>query len=293
MKEDKKKSDDYRAFFDMSHDLMLRVGRKGDILEVNKRWYERLGGGQGRYTGRDWLEAVHPEDHALVHERLNASRKRSMTGGGEIRLQGEDGSDVWVKWEESVDEDGEQRYLVFKDISIQKRFEEELHRIEAIDGLSGAYNRRYFLNRAFEELLRSVRYESKISLLLIDIDRLTAVNEGHSQFTGDQVIRKVAQICLKTLRNTDLFGRLGGGEFGCLLVETPLSGAEIIAERIRTSFAENELVLPKTVLPVTVTIGLCHRKEGDVSIEEILKRAQSALQRGKSAGGNCVCISDQ
>jgi len=282
------KKNEYRLFFDHSHDLMMRVSCDGAVLEVNKQWCERLGHDPDHYLGENWIEWVYPDDYEQVNIRCNGKKKESVREGVEFRLMKQDGSALWVKMDDWAQEDLDERYLIFKDISIQKRFEEELHRIELTDELSGAYNRRHLLNRAFEELLRSVRYESDISLLLIDIDRLTAINEEYGQFTGDQVIRKIAQICMNALRNTDLFGRMGAGEFACLLVETPISGADIIAERIRRAIAENELAMTNCSLSVTVTVGLCGRREGDVSIEEILIRAQNALGQGKSFGGNCV-----
>lgn len=277
----------YRLFFDMSHDLMALVDEQGLILEVNRRWCQRLGGSENQLLGRNWIDWVALEDQPQVSHVLQEMKSPACEGIG-LRLLQQDGGELWVKWDAWSEEEGRERYLLFKDISMQKRFEEELRRVELTDELSGVYNRRYFLNRAFEELLRSVRYRSEISLLLMDVDRLKNINEGYGQYTGDQVIRKVGQICSRTLRNTDLLGRMGGGEFAALLVETDHAGAEIIAGRIRSAISGTDLLLQNGPLPVTVTIGLCSRQPGDSSIDEMLQRAQQALKSGKAAGGDRV-----
>lgn len=293
MRADSDQDNAYRIFFDMCHDLMLLVDDQGRIRKVNKRWCERIGGLADLYLGQDWLGWVAAQDRSRADANLRGDDRQVPREGLDLRLLKQDGKELWVKWDVCADDNTGGLFFVFKDISLQKRFEEELHRIELKDELSGAFNRRYFLNRSFEELLRSVRYESGFCMMVIDIDRLTEVNERFDQFSGDQAIRKVAQICMKTLRSTDLFGRMGGGEFACLLIETTLPGAEIIAERICHAIADHELELSACSLPVTVTIGLCSRKDSDVSIEDILKRTQNALRRGKAAGGNRVQTEDQ
>lgn len=293
MSEEKRENGTVRAFFNISHDLMVQLDADGIIQDCNSTWCERLGGRADGFLGRPFLDFVDTDDQNRMQDLLGHEGPHFSGGGFEMRLLHGDGSVVWVKPAAQKLSDPPIWVMAFKDLTVQKRFEAELHRSELIDDLSGAYNRRYFLNRAFEELLRSVRYQSEISLLLINLDGLADINEQYSQYAGDQVIRKSAQTCLKTLRNTDLFGRMGDGAFACLLVETPLEGALVIADRIRSAIAGNEIVYRDSLLTITASVGVSGRSGSDVSIEEMLNRAQNALNEAKQAGGNRVAKAAQ
>jgi diguanylate cyclase (GGDEF)-like protein/PAS domain S-box-containing protein len=278
----------FRVFFDMSTDLMILVGAGDEILEANGSWCRGLGLSLDGCLGRVWRDFLSPRDQDRTFPGTGPDAGAGTASGLELALLHQDGTERPVLVFMQPAERPDQRCLVFRDLTLMKRFEEELRRVQLMDELSGALSRRHFLNRSFEELLRSVRYQSDMTLLLIDIDGLGGVNERHGQYKGDQIIRRVARICMKKLRNTDLFGSLGGGTFAALLVETPLSGARVIAERLREFIALDEVFLDGVMVAVTVSQGLCGREAGDVSIEEMLGRAESLLRRAKMAGGNCV-----
>lgn len=288
MMSDRQKQGDYRVFFDLSSDLMLRVDDQGRILEANKSWFSRLGLNPELCLGQNWRNFVAPQDHVLVEPDLEAVPGKQGSTGRSLSLIHQDGSELSVIWQQHPDLSAGESCHLFRDQSLVKRFEDELRKVQLVDDMSGALSRRHFLNRAFEELLRSVRYQSDMTLLLIDIDDLGGINDRHGQYHGDQVIRRVARLCMQKLRNTDLFGRMGGGTFAALLVETPVDGAQVIAERLRELIAEEELFASQEPVRVTVSLGLSGKETGDVSIEDMLNRTETILSRAKSAGGNCV-----
>jgi diguanylate cyclase (GGDEF)-like protein/PAS domain S-box-containing protein len=165
----------------------------------------------------------------------------------------------------------------------------ELHVLAATDHLTGLPNRRHFLGRAKEEIDRSNRYGLPMVFLMIDIDHFKAINDAHGHDAGDAVLKAMAVALHAALRTSDLTGRLGGEEFGVLLVQTGPDEAALIAERLRRSFEHICLESRLGTLCFTVSIGLAvFRGSGD-SLEELMKRADQALYKAKESGRNQVC----
>jgi len=102
-----------------------------------------------------------------------------------------------------------------------------------IDGLSGLFNRRYFMELADAEVQRCQRYGRPLSVMMFDIDHFKQVNDNYGHEAGDRVIVKISQISKGTIRNTDLAGRIGGEEFCVILPETDEKAAMVLAERLR------------------------------------------------------------
>jgi len=168
--------------------------------------------------------------------------------------------------------------------------EESLRRMATTDPLTGAANRRRFLDAADAEAHRFRRYGRPYSLLMLDIDHFKGVNDTYGHAAGDQVLIETARRCGGALRMGDLFGRLGGEEFAALLPETGAEEARILAERLRRSVAEVEVPAPNGAIRVTVSIGVAEASEGGGTAEAVLALADGALYRAKEAGRDRVII---
>ncbi len=162
------------------------------------------------------------------------------------------------------------------------------------DGMTGVYNRRHFDETLKEELRRAVRTGKPVSLLMIDIDHLKALNERHGDAAGDECLRYIAQRLRMTLRRPeDIVARYSGEEFAVILPGSNAEGALHIAEMLRADVMALEIANEGSdVAPVvTVSIGVCSK---GISIGEmptgILALADSALYRAKQSGRNCVQI---
>src|SRR5688572_10544252 len=105
------------------------------------------------------------------------------------------------------------------------------------DPLTGVYNRRHLEQHLAAELAFAERHESSISVILIDLDHFKRINDEHGHLTGDVVLERVAGVVASQIRTEDMLARYGGEEFIIVLRETPLAGAEILAERIRRAVA--------------------------------------------------------
>src|SRR5262249_55684488 len=119
----------------------------------------------------------------------------------------------------------------------------ELTRLATVDELTGLFNRRFFLRRLGDEIDRAMRYESPLSLLILDVDHFKRVNDALGHVVGDEVLAALAGVIRSTFRRTDVAARYGGEEFCALLPQTDRGGAEQVAERLRQSFAVQPIEL--------------------------------------------------
>lgn len=164
----------------------------------------------------------------------------------------------------------------------------ELTRLATTDTLTGTHNRRYFLERAHEELKRSGRHDRPLGFLMLDVDHFKRVNDSFGHVVGDRVLQTLVAGAQATLRQTDIFGRIGGEEFAALMPETHPEEALFAAERLRRALAERDTMTPTGNVHVTVSIGLTHPKQPDETLEDLLERADRALYRAKQSGRNRV-----
>ncbi len=168
----------------------------------------------------------------------------------------------------------------------------ELHRLSALDGLTGIANRRAF-NQALErEWLRAVRKQSEVSLLLVDIDHFKQYNDCYGHQAGDDCLKNIANaMSLVVQRPADLVARYGGEEFVLLLPDTDAAGAERVAEKLQRTVAT--LAIPhqasSTCGTVSMSIGICvMRPVKGESSQRLIACADRALYRAKALGRNRI-----
>jgi diguanylate cyclase (GGDEF)-like protein/PAS domain S-box-containing protein len=222
---------------------------------------------------------------------------RTLMGGkpwrGEIVNRRKDGS---LSEEELIiapviDGNGEIHHFigVKQDISERKRMEEELRIQATTDVLTGLPNRRYFLSRAEGELSRIKRGKAGVAtVIMLDIDLFKNVNDTYGHGIGDMVLKDLAKIISNTLRRSDSPGRLGGEEFVVLLPETTAERGLLFAERLREKLTNSSVVTDAGIINYTASFGITAMTDADVSVSEVLERADEALYRAKRNGRNRV-----
>jgi diguanylate cyclase (GGDEF)-like protein/PAS domain S-box-containing protein len=172
---------------------------------------------------------------------------------------------------------------------------EELKRLNRIfkersirDGLTGLFNHHYFYKVLNRDFLLAARSGCDLACILLDLDYFKGINDSYGHPCGDQVLKKVAQVIRRTVRQTDIVARYGGEEFAVLLPATDLAGAEVTAEHIRAAIARQNFHLGESSLNVTASLGvasLCaHRPR---TPQELLAAADQALYQAKDGGRNC------
>jgi diguanylate cyclase (GGDEF)-like protein len=170
---------------------------------------------------------------------------------------------------------------------------ERLRRAGMTDGLTGVHNRRYFDHRSLIEFSQAVRHRYPLACLFLDIDHFKAINDRHGHPAGDEVLRQVGGLILRTLRTGDLAARYGGEEFVVLLPRTDLAGACEVAERIRLLVQEAPFVTPEGgTVGATLSVGLAMVQPGSTSFAELLAAADRALYEAKGAGRNRTVSAD-
>jgi diguanylate cyclase (GGDEF)-like protein len=156
------------------------------------------------------------------------------------------------------------------------------------DGLTGIANRRHLFELGAQEMSRARRFGHPLCALMLDIDHFKQVNDIHGHVAGDRILKIVARCFLALVRDIDVVARYGGEEFVILLVETDLTGARILAERLREQVAKTVAVTDQGPLTVTISLGVaCAQLERD-DFAALLVRADSALYSAKQAGRNRV-----
>ena len=175
-----------------------------------------------------------------------------------------------------------------RDISERKAMEEELRRMASTDPLTGALNRRSFLEKASRELARSRRYGRSLSFLMIDVDHFKRINDQYGHGAGDEVLKGIVEKCLADLRETDIFGRLGGEEFAVLLTETDQYQAMEAAQRLRLGLSSLNVTTDSGPVSLSVSIGLTVMTGMGDNLERLMSRADRALYQAKEKGRDQV-----
>lgn len=180
--------------------------------------------------------------------------------------------------------------LDIHDVSDRVRLEDELRHLAAHDPLTGAYNRRAFVDAALREQARAARSGHGLSVLLLDLDRFKAVNDTYGHGAGDGVLVHFVQLLNQMLRASDILGRTGGEEFAVLLPQTDRAAARAIAERLRAAVEATPAPHAPHPIAITVSIGVAEVEPGEDGLDGALNRADRALYRAKDLGRNQVAV---
>lgn len=155
------------------------------------------------------------------------------------------------------------------------------------DPLTGLANRRALFERGQHEKDRAKRQKSHLSIIALDIDHFKKINDNYGHEAGDKALESFAKWGLEVLRSIDLLARTGGEEFVVLLPDTDLKQALIAAERLRARLAAGQVILAKTKLTFTASLGVT-QVQLDEDIDRAIARADQALYIAKEEGRNCV-----
>lgn len=153
------------------------------------------------------------------------------------------------------------------------------------DALTGLLNRRTLIDEGETAILQSRREASELSCLLVDLDHFKSINDRHGEATGNAVLERFAELVQTALRQGDLTGRMGGGEFAILLPGAGEAGALLVAEKLRTMLEADR---SEGVPPFTASIGATTLAPGDQGLHDLLSRADAALYVAKGLGRNRV-----
>jgi diguanylate cyclase (GGDEF)-like protein len=173
-----------------------------------------------------------------------------------------------------------------------QRANEVLSQLSITDGLTKLHNHRFFQDALTREIKRVNRANEPLAMLLIDLDDFKSLNDRLGHAAGDELLRHLARTMGDVVRESDLLARYGGEEFVVLAPNTNLIGAYRLAEKLRTTVAEQSQILGDSMRPtrVTISIGVAEFRGNR---HRFFSAADQALYRAKASGKNCVMVDDE
>ncbi|HEY0199785.1 MAG TPA: GGDEF domain-containing protein [Rhodanobacter sp.] len=169
-----------------------------------------------------------------------------------------------------------------------KRSQLRFKRLSHCDGLTGIFNHQHFISEADRVLHLLEKRLGHACLMSIDLDHFKQVNDTHGHAMGDAVLKRTVFICQQQLRSADVFGRLGGEEFGILLHGCSRDQGMDIANRIRTAIEATPMMENGCVVSISASVGLASSDACGYELQRLHMEADAALYRAKRAGRNCV-----
>jgi diguanylate cyclase (GGDEF)-like protein len=175
--------------------------------------------------------------------------------------------------------------------NLDEIFQKQMYESALRDGLTKAFNKKYFTDRLESELTFALRHVSPLVLVMFDIDHFKKVNDTHGHQAGDLVLSEISTLLTAALRAEDVFARYGGEEFAVICRGTDVSQAPIVGERLRKAVENHRFVFEGTHIPVTISVGIASLPDPAVKdATDLVARADKALYQSKHGGRNRVTI---
>jgi two-component system, cell cycle response regulator len=181
------------------------------------------------------------------------------------------------------------RIARFASIAIENA---SLFRQATTDRMTGLFSHHFFQKNLEEEMERARRYKSTFSLVMFDIDHFKRINDAHGHLQGDRIIKEIAKVLSRSIRQVDFPARYGGEEFAVILPSVDVKGALVVAERLRKRIEEYSFPADRESLRVTISVGVTEfDAEADYASADVIREADKALYQSKERGRNRVSIS--
>jgi diguanylate cyclase (GGDEF)-like protein/PAS domain S-box-containing protein len=318
-----------RSILEVLQEPLFILNRKGDFIKVNPKGMEILGHPPEELEQMAFMDVIPLENLSQVQdgfEEMEQGKEVHFRTQITSRLRGQIPVEFFGTLREDaffitlrdlrerieIEEEFERTKRVFterirerdlyakelqviRDLYKEKLKEIEMMKEEAIrlsytDDLTGIYNHRFFIEQLTLEVERQRRYATPLSLLMIDIDYFKHYNDANGHLAGDQVLKAIAILIQRGVRQSDIVARYGGEEFSAILINTGRETALEIAERVRRSVADtrfpNESAQPNKDL--TVSLGVATFSSPISSLTDLIREADHALYRAKKKGRNRI-----
>lgn len=276
--------------FELSRDLLCTASFDGRLLHLNGSWQALLGWSAEELTSRPFIEFVHPDDRERTLREAQLAAQVGRAARFTNRYSAKDGTWRWIEWSSEADPAEQVIYAAARDVTARYEAEEELRYLADHDPLSGLYNTRRFRQELERELAHAGNRGSQAAVLLFDVDRFKAINDGLGHAVGDAVISAIGEALRDRLRTTDVPARIGGDEFAALLRRVSLAEAESVADDVRQLItARLGTIVGTSFGPIGVSIGIAEL-DGIASADDVLRVADRAMYGAKAEGGARVRV---
>jgi two-component system, cell cycle response regulator len=175
--------------------------------------------------------------------------------------------------------------------NLDEVFQRQMYESALRDGLTKAFNKKYFTDRLESEFMFSLRHGSSLTLVMFDIDHFKKINDTHGHQAGDAVLTDLAALMMMSLRTEDVFARYGGEEFAIICRGSDLAQGQVIGERLRRAVEGRPFAFESKIIPVTISVGLAGLPDAKIKdASALVAAADAALYRSKEGGRNRVSI---
>ena len=294
----------FRAVVDGALDAVVTIDESGCLVEFNPAAERIFGYTRQQVIGRPLSEVIIPPSMRSAHTKghqnfLQTGEQKIFDQRVEMVAMRADGSEFPVELTiTSLKDKGLPLVTGFiRDITKRKKAEENIHNLAFFDPLTGLPNRRLLLDRLQQAFATSARAHTHGAMLFIDLDNFKALNDSRGHDVGDLLLIEVTQRLRITVRDEDTVSRLGGDEFVVLLEGLNANVAQAAAE----ARSVGEKLLEEIDKPYQLqgiehhsssSIGMCLFSGNDVNIDELFKRADTAMYEAKAAGRNTLRFFD-
>lgn len=296
----------------VSQDILNLIGESSSIHEFKDHNDQHVVGIVALLKDLNWGLVI-SESHEAVYAKLISSRNRNIIivllfaliiglaayhfstriitplttlTKGAMRVAG---GDLDVRLPIYINDELGLTTKVFNEMVVElHQSHDKLKELATTDALTNLANRKRIMEVLKSYFDQHKRYTTPFSILMIDIDFFKNINDNHGHLAGDAVLKQVAKIFLKSLRNVDYTGRYGGEEFLIVLPETNGEEACKSGERIREATKNHIFLYEKQAIRVSVSIGVATADEGDKDVDSLIGRADDALYQAKDGGRNQV-----
>jgi diguanylate cyclase (GGDEF)-like protein/PAS domain S-box-containing protein len=292
----------FRIMAEQSSDWLWQIDPQGRHVYSNEKILDSLGLGPEGLLEIDPISLIHPDDRGLYRSTFEkALAERAGWRNIVLRWRHRNGSYRHLESSARAIFDAQGELLGFqgvdRDITERKEAEEQIVQLAFYDALTGLPNRRLLLDRLNQALVVSGRSQLHGAILFIDLDDFKTLNDSLGHDTGDLLLVDVARRLITCVREDDTVARLGGDEFIVLLEgisaseEEAAARAEMVGDKILNRLNQ-PYELKNRTWHATPSIGVSLFHGRDMSIEDLLKRADLAMYQAKEAGRNTLRFFD-
>ena len=281
----------YKKILDSSSNIVL-VNDKKNIIDANKTFFSYF----TKYKTIEDFRAANTcicrffveEDGYLSRGSKEYSWLDYMVANQnklhKVKMKIENKIYYFMVYVSLISEEKEHYSVIFSDITEQEIYKKDLEKLSMHDPLTGIGNRRKYQARIEEEIARSCRYKTALSIISFDLDFFKSVNDTYGHLVGDKVLVEYTKLVNDKLRDVDELFRTGGEEFIIIAPHTTREEAEKLANKLRKLISEH-----KKIVAITASFGVVGYKACE-SEESLYRRADEALYAAKESGRNRVVV---